>query len=338
MAFNLDKINKKIEAEREREKAQSGFGPKVLWWKPKVGENRIRLTPAWTEEGENAGMPFREVYRHWGVVEGGFSDEGGASFTCPVRTPDGPGGTCEICDFVAALRASGNPADNETAKQLTAKRRMYSNIIDMKDPVYTEEDYEEWEENAREGDECHFNVGDTKVQVFSYGTTIYKLLLDFLQDGIDLGDFEDSVELKLVREGKGLNTKYRLRLNTKSKPFEFVGELYDLLYDLDNITPFPKEGDMAAALNGTVAQKASALPATSKAPSLPAASVVEEEDEDEYEYVYEDAEEEEVEPEPEPEPEPPKKKRKVRKKATKSRRSTSDSVEAVEAEMRDLLA
>lgn len=275
MSLDFSKINKKIQDERDREKALStGFGPKVLWWKPRAGENAIRVTPPWTEEGANAGMPFREVYRHWGVAEGGFTEEGGLSFTCPVRTPDGPGGTCEVCDFVAQLKASGNPADNEVAKNLVAKRRLYSNIVDLSDDVYTAEDMSEWEQYAREGDECHFAVGDTKVQVFSYGTTIYKLLLDFLQDGIDLGDFNEPVELKLVRDGKGLSTNYRLRLNPRSEPYEFVGDLEALNYNLDEITPFPKDGDMRNALSGNTVKKSDALSsgAKSKAPGLPAPS------------------------------------------------------------------
>lgn len=283
MAIDFSRLNQLIEDEREREREKkNGFGPKVLWWKAKQGENRIRICPPWTEEGPNGGLPFREVYQHWGVGEGGYVEEGGRMFTCPVKTPSGPGGTCEVCDLVAQLRASGSPADNEIAKQLYAKRRLYSNIIDLKDPVYTQADMDSWEENARGGDECHFEVGDTKVQVYSYGTTIYRQLLDFLQDEIDLTDFSEPTELKLVREGKGLNTSYRLRINTRSKPFEVVGDLSELMYDLDEITPFPKEGAMAAALTGESVKKSNALGSgAAAAPGLPPANVDEDEEEDE---------------------------------------------------------
>jgi hypothetical protein len=293
MAIDFSKVNKLVDDERVREKGNS-FGPRILWWKPQSGENRIRICPPWTTEGANADVPFREVYRHWSVGEGGYVEEGGLSFTCPVKTSDGPGGTCEVCDLVTELRNSGSPADSEFAKQLYAKRRLYSNMVDLKDPVYTQQDMDDWEDNARDGDECHFSVGDTKVQVFSYGTTIYKQLLDFLQDEIDLTEFSDPVEIKLVREGKGLNTKYRLRLNTRSKPLEVVGDLSELMYDLDDITPFPKEGAMSAALSGESVKKPEALEtgAARKAPGLPSSAVeeavrvstpstvVEEEDED----------------------------------------------------------
>ena len=216
MAFDKEKLNRKAREEEERQKNQN-FGPKILWWKPAQGESRIRLTPGWTSEGPNADMPFREVYRHWSIGLGGYEDKG-RSFTCPVKTEDGPGGVCEICDEVTALRNSGSPADQEMAKEIYAKRRMYSNIVDLKDPEYTEADYLAWEQDKKEGDECHFEIGDTKVQVFSYGTKIYEMILDFLQDD-DLGDFEK------------------------------------LVYDLDNITPFPKDGAMKACLAGDTNQE-----------------------------------------------------------------------------------
>ena len=135
MAFDKSKLEAKKVQEAERQKQQErNFGPKVLWWKPKVGENFIRLTPPWTSEGHNADMPFREVYRHWDIGQGGYEPKG-RSFTCPVKTEDGPGGTCEVCDEVYALRSSGSPADQEIAKKIYAKRRLFCNVIDLKDPV-----------------------------------------------------------------------------------------------------------------------------------------------------------------------------------------------------------
>lgn len=259
MAFDKEKLNRKAREEEQRQKNQN-FGPKILWWKPKQGENRIRLTPGWTSEGPNADMPFREVYRHWSIGLGGY-DEKGRSFTCPVKTEDGPGGTCEICDEVTALRNSGNPADQEIAKEIYAKRRMYSNVIDLKDPEYTEADYLAWEQDKKEGDECHFEIGETKIQVFSYGTKIYEMILDFLQDD-DLGDFADeTVELVLKRKGQGMTgTSYTLKLAGKhGSTFEFKGDFEKLVYDLDNITPFPKEGAMRACLAGETNQSGDSL-------------------------------------------------------------------------------
>ena len=250
MAFDREKLNRKARQQEERQKSQN-FGPKILWWKPKSGENRIRLTPGWTEEGPNANMPFREVYRHWSIGMGGYEDKG-RSFTCPVKTEDGPGGVCEICDEVSALRNSGSEADQEIAKEIYAKRRMYSNIIDLKDPEYTEADYLAWEQEKKEGDECHFEIGETKIQVFSYGTKIYEMLLDFLQDD-DLDDFTDpTVALVLKRKGQGkTGTSYTLKLAGKhGEPFELKGDFTKLVYDLDNITPFPKDGAMRACLAG----------------------------------------------------------------------------------------
>ena len=124
MGIDFSKLNQRIQEEKEREN-RGNFGPKVLYWKPAQGQNRIRLCPPWTEEGHNSGLPFREIYRHWSIGESGYVEEGGTSFTCPVRTEDSPGGTCPICDLVSELRASGNPADQERSRrELGSDRRI----------------------------------------------------------------------------------------------------------------------------------------------------------------------------------------------------------------------
>ena len=114
------------------------------------------------------------------------------------------------------------------------------------------------------------------MQVFSYGTTIYEQLLDYLQDD-DLGDFSNgAAEIILTRTGRGKqDTSYRLRTNSRGEPFEFIGPFDDLVYDLDNIVPFPREGDMEACLSGQAPKKSEALAAGASTRALKAAADVE---------------------------------------------------------------
>lgn len=248
MGVDFSKV--KTKALEEKQKANRTF-ERIRWWKPKVGENRIRLMPPWTDEGPNASQFWREIYQHWNIGEGGFDDENGYRFTCPVRTPDGPeGAVCEVCDLHQQLRASGDPADAEIAKEIRAKMSVMSNIVDMDDAVFTEDDISDWEEN-NSGKECPFDLGDTKIQVYSYGSKLFKQLLDLFSDEIDLTDLETGRVLIITREGRGkFDTEYRLRPDFNPKPFEVIGDFDELIYNLDGVSPFPSDGAMARALNG----------------------------------------------------------------------------------------
>lgn len=265
MAIDIGKIKAKIEEEKRLAAQRKSF-EKIRWWKPRVGENLIRLMPPWTSEGPNADVFYRETYRHWSVGSGGYDKENGLNFTCPVKTPDGPGGVCEVCDHAKKLRQSGDPTDLEEAKLLSAKKRISSNIVDLNDPVLTAEDVQEWVESHPPNAECPFKEGDTKVQIWSYGATLFGELLDYFADSVPLAELVDGHNIKLTRTGKNKeDTRYRLRPDMTATNFDFVGDFGVLVYDLDSLSPFPEEGAMAAALSGP---SASRLPPAPPAPGV----------------------------------------------------------------------
>lgn len=242
--------NKLLEKMKEmKERANSMNRERARIFTPKVGDNRLRIMPPWTDEGPNEGQFWREILTHWNVGEGGYDEESGRPFTCPLKTPDGPGDSCAVCEFVKKLRNTGEPADVEIAKQIGARRHYYMNVVDLKDPVFTEDDIEEYK--AENDKDPSFEEGDTKVQVWKTSEQHFKSLLDVMADGVDFTDLEDGHDVIVTREGKGkTTTRYRVRVDPKSSSFEFIGEFKDLVVNLDEIFPFPKEEDMLRALNG----------------------------------------------------------------------------------------
>lgn len=275
MTIDFDKIRRKRQEEKAR---KTRIFDKIRFYKPAKGENLIRLMPPWTTEGENANQFWREIYQHWNVGAGGYDEEGGWRYTCPVKTPDGPGGTCEVCDLSKELREKGTPAELELAKNLSARRAVLSNIVALKDPVFTQDDLDKWKEGRADSDEPSFRVGDTKVQVYSYGSDIFNdIMACFDDENINIADLDSGHDLVVDKEVLDPTnpkfTKYRTRMKTKPTAFKFVGDITKLLYNLDNVSPFPEAGAMRKALNGESASTPE-LPAKS-VPSLPTSVGVE---------------------------------------------------------------
>lgn len=279
MGVDFGKVKDKQQAMDEKAAQRAAGGYK--YWSPTVGKNSIRILPPWTDEGPNANQFDREVYMHWNIGP----EEKGATFPCPEKTPNGPGGGCPICEYVAALRASGDPADAEMAGDSAAKVRHYSNVIDLDDPVYVAKDLKEWKEKHAGGGDCPYDLGDSKVQIFSYGSMIYKDLLDIFADNIDITDPQSGYDVVIKREGTGkTSTKYRVHLDLGKGacPLEFTGDLAKGLIDLDAVSTFKDYTTMQNALNGTTpAEPQETLPPARQqaAPALPAAAEVEDDEE-----------------------------------------------------------
>jgi hypothetical protein len=267
--MSIDFAKMKLRAEQEAAKAarnSKGF-VKVRWWKPNTGKNNIRLLPPWTQDGPNSGSFYREIHTHWRV--GGES--AGDNYVCPLTTPDIGGDYCPICEEVDRLKSTKDPADLELAKELRAKTQYLSNVVDLTDPVYTKSDLADWEAGQQEGSdrECPFAVGDTKIQVYGYGSLLFKEILDYFNDEVDLTDLETGFDLVLTKEGEGRTTKYRLRPAPKPTALKVQGgiNVLEKLNNLDSLNPVQDLAKMQAALNGvTGAPPAKELQAPTRAP------------------------------------------------------------------------
>ena len=250
MSVNLNKMKhrQKEEDAKAAARSQGGFS----YWSPTVGENYIRFMPPWTDEGDNADTFYRELYVHWNVGP----EDAGVTITCPKNTPYSNVHDCPICEYVQQLRSTGDPVDAETAQRMNSKQRFYSNIVDLQDPTYTSKDVKNWEKNSSDDRECPFKVGDTKIQVYSYGVMVFRMVLDIFASGKDITDLDNGWDIKIKREGKGLKTKYLVRLDMDDGKmqcgFEFIGSklIEKSLVNLDLLMPFRSDEDMRNALGG----------------------------------------------------------------------------------------
>lgn len=246
-SVDISKMKNRLQEEERRETARDR--PSFRYWTPAVGKNVIRLLPPWTDEGPSSGDFYREFFVHW-------SDDANnvQSFTCPEKTPNVEnGGNCSICAYVAALRATKNLADSELAGKLAARQRFNSNIVDLQDPVYTKKEVDEWNDrNSESGRECSFEIGDTKVQLFSYGPMIFKDLLSIFSQGIDITHPQKGYNLHIRRDGKGRLTKYRVALDVGAGQcaLEVEGKgLPEIMVNLDSVLQFKKSEDVTAYVN-----------------------------------------------------------------------------------------
>lgn len=253
MGVDIAKARARAEEELAKSKANANRSASysIKYWKPKAGQNRIRLMPPWTEDpnNPNAKQFWREIYIHWSIGE---DENNKKSFACPVKTPVSPGGDCPICQHVDKLRATKSAIDAEQAKELRAKQQLYSNMVDLDDPVYEESDVTEWQESQNDKTrECPFEAGEPKVQAWMYGPTIFKELLDIFTDNVDITDINKGHNLTLTREGKERNTRYRLRIDPVASKFDTQGvDIATKLIDLDLLKPFEEAVVMLQALNG----------------------------------------------------------------------------------------
>lgn len=243
---DMDKAKKKA-AEEAAKAARQNFGPRPTW-QPKPGKNRIRILPPWTDEGHNAFQWYRETYVHWNL--GPEDEDRKSSVTCPMKTPPENISPCPVCEYVEQLRSSGDPANLEEAKRIKAKMAVYVNMIDLKDPTWTEENIEELQANNVPEDRLP-EVGEPKVQVYRFGTMVFKDLLDYYTDDVDLVHLDEGFNIVITREGKpgDINTKYRVR--TEPKPSRApVPDDDPKVHNLDMMKPILNPQQIEAVMEG----------------------------------------------------------------------------------------
>lgn len=117
-------------------------------WKPQEGDNLIRVVPV------PDGDPFKEVHIHYNIEKGGV--------LCPKRNF---GEECPVCDYVSALYNSGDEESRKAAKELVAKKRFYTPVVDRNDA----------------------NGG---IRWYAYSKTVYEKMLSLVLNP-DYGDITD---------------------------------------------------------------------------------------------------------------------------------------------------
>jgi len=188
------------------------------FWRPKVGENVIRILPHWS--GDPNRVFFKKVLKHFGVGE----DRN--HVVC--RKMLGADANCPICNFVEQLRRSGRKEDKELARDLSAKERFAMNILDI-------------------------NELDKGVQVWDVGITMFNtLLVLFLDEEYgEIDDLKTGRHIKVNRTGEGrFDTRYSIR--PAAHPSAVDPAVMNQAINLDEFEPYqvPSEGEMKAMLEG----------------------------------------------------------------------------------------
>ena len=142
-------------------------------WRPKDGENIIRILPPTWEEHDHYGL---DVWVH------AFVGPDRSTYLCPMKMKNEP---CPICKLAREAKVAG---EDEEAKQLQAQRRVMVWIIDRDNEKATPALFDmSWSMDRDIAALCH-NKRTGKV-----------LLIDHPDEGYDI---------IFTRTGKGLNTRY----------------------------------------------------------------------------------------------------------------------------------
>lgn len=279
MSNELDELLAAVNAQKAKiEESRGGSSTRAKFWKPESGENVIRVMPKW--DPELKGRFWREVAQHWNV-----SDDQKGPILCPRETPD-MNGECPICDLVQALRADkSNVEAKKLADDIRAKKTYLLNVVNMKDAVYTAADVAEFKQ-ARPEDECPFDVGDPKVQVYACPTTVFESILGIMStSGTNVTDYKSGRDIRIKKtpnKADRRKTRYEVypSLDARDTGYGETMELPNLsqvgfTLDTDGMYKLLSEGRAATFLKALPGESSAsaALPSASAADSNSAAPV-----------------------------------------------------------------
>jgi hypothetical protein len=254
-------------------KASRG-GTSAKFWRPSAGANRIRIMPAWTDEGFHAHAFFRQVGQHWSVSE---SQRG--PVLCPRETPDlsGPAPISEFCDKLLADKS--NPRAQDVYKEIRAKTTYLMTVIDLDDPTYTKADVKEYAQ-ARPDSDVPFQVGDTKFQIYAAPGGVFGDLVEWMDvNELDVTDPDSGHDVVIHKTGKGM-TGTRYKVTPIAKPCSSPDFDRDKLPRLNEVGYVMSENEMLALLqSGVGSEFPKYLPKEQGAPLL-SADLDEDDDED----------------------------------------------------------
>ena len=256
-------------AAEERLSRSGGGGPRTMFWKPKNGANNIRVMPAWTDSVEDFKFQFwREIAQHWNV-----SEEQKAPITCPRKTP-GLTGDCPICEFIDTVKNDQDPKAVQLVRDVRAKVTFLFNIVDMKDPVYTAADVAEWTRD-RPDNECPYEVGSPKIQVYAAPLTVYDAILGIINTSRqNITDLNTGRTISIHRFGNKdpRLTRYQVTPHLEAERFDLKGAELPQLHQHGALLDY---SDIKKALDSGVGSKATSMVLGSgakAAAALPAAT------------------------------------------------------------------
>lgn len=191
-------------------KMMKGLGGNEKYWKPKSGENIIRILPSTLPDGNFA----YEVRQHYGFRLGNEK----RAFPCLLALDQD---TCPACQLIAAYEDETDDDVRDALKKLNPSRQYMMNIIDR---------------------------SDTNPRVKMYFATpgamkeITAIIAD--SDYGDITDPDDGRDVKIKKTGDGPETRYKALARAKSGPVgvdDWNKHLFDLKKEAYREIPTLKE-------------------------------------------------------------------------------------------------
>lgn len=236
-AAMLEMVRKKKEA------ISAASGRREKTHKPAQGKHVYRILPSW--RGSDDPQFWHDFGQHFIKNE---KNELKAVYICTEHTF---GKECAVCE---ALQEATNHADSDdlvnTLKEARSKQVYLVNAL-----------HRTASDDAAKNTPILLALGQ---QAFEQIMGIMDSYLS--EEGIDITDLEDGVDLVITREGKGFNTKYTVMPKPKSTPVP--KSALENLHNLDEYVKQEYEEGQRKALTAIGTVSGTAISAASSAPRL----------------------------------------------------------------------
>lgn len=203
-------------AQEEQQELDRSKGAEFM--KLEVGRNVVRFLPP----APGVKSPFRVIYQHYLRPPGA---SGVVVVTCPRMESKKH---CPICTEAERYKRSGNPADRDRAYELFPSRRVFTNVIDRKDP-------------------------ESGPKVLAFGKTVHESLIGIRKDEDAGGDFTspvDGFDIIIEREGTGVqDTRYKVLPARKQSPLGEMGWISQQ-HDLERIASVKGPEEIERIMSG----------------------------------------------------------------------------------------
>ena len=204
---------------QNKQKEMASKKQRTATFKPAAGAHTYRILPSW-----NHASGDKKFWHDFGIhfIKSPTSgDKPEAVYVCAEKTYERP---CEICDSIR--HKIGTCADDKLLdylKKASSAQRYLVNVLHLSGPE------------------------PTKVQVMEVGQGVFDALLGLIPEYNDITDLDEGTDVKITREGSGLDTKYAVMPCRVSKPVS-PAVLKDLV-NLDDYVALENPVGQAKALS-----------------------------------------------------------------------------------------
>lgn len=180
MANILDLIQQKQKEMAAKKSRQSTL-------KPAPGDHKYRILPSW--RGKEDGQFWHDMGMHFIRTESS-GNKPAAVYICADKTFGKP---CEVCDAITkSMAVSGDDKMTEYLKQARSSQRYLMNVLHLT------------------------GTEPNKVQVLEVGQGVFQDICNLIAEYGDITDPEAGIDIKIKREGSGLDTEYSVLPAAKS--------------------------------------------------------------------------------------------------------------------------